>query len=221
MTDRRDAGPGGIATGAARIGGWIERGLDAVLALMILVMTGAIVWQVFARYVLDAAPNWSEELARFLMPWVAMVGSAAVLRGGGHVSVTALVERLGRGPAAVIRAVRDLVMLAIALVLIVHGYNFAELNGFQDSPAFEVPMSVPYAAMPVGGVLILLMVIIARLSRPGADWALPDPDAPVPDEGDGFVPVAMRHQDATAIPPHTAGTSQPAAHSKSTGKGVR
>ena len=65
------------------------------------------------------------------------------------------------------------------------------------------------------------MVIVARLSRPGADWALPDPDAPVPDEGDGFVPVAMRNQDAIAIAPHTAATSQPAAHSKSTGKGVR
>lgn len=196
MTPKRTSGPGGVAAGAGRLGRLVERVLDGVLALVIAAMTGAIVWQVFARYVLDAAPYWSEELARFLMPWIAMVGSAAVLRGGGHVAVTALIERLGSGPAAVLRIVRDLVMLGVAAVLVIHGLAFADLNSFQDSPAFEVPMSVPYMAMPVGGVLIAIMVVIARLSRPGADWALPDPDAPVEDEGEGFVPVAMRAAEA-------------------------
>lgn len=154
---------------ADRLATGIERVLDALLGLMLLVMTIAVIWQVFARYVLDQAPGWSEELARFLVVWITMLGASAVLRSGGHVTITALLEALPPGLARIVIAVRDLLLLVCALVLIWFGYRFAEINSFQASPAFEVPMSYVYGSLWIGAVLLVVMLGLSRLGRSG-DW---------------------------------------------------
>jgi len=154
---------------ADRLATGIERVLDVVLGLMLLVMTSAVVWQVFGRYVLDKAPSWSEELARYLVIWMTMLGASAVLRSGGHITITALLDALPRNLARAVVLVRDLLLLLCALVLVWFGYQFAEINGFQSSAAFEVPMSYVYGSLWVGAALLIVMLGLSRLGRRG-DW---------------------------------------------------
>lgn len=141
----------------------IERTLDALLGCAILVMVSSMIWQVVGRYVFNKAPGWSEELARFMMLWLTMLGSASALRSGGHLAVTSLVDSLRPRAQAVALALRDAVMVGAAGLLAWQGFLFAQLNGVQESAAMEIPMSVPYAALPVGALLILLMVVLSRL----------------------------------------------------------
>lgn len=141
----------------------LERLLDGVLAVALAVMLFSMLYQVFGRYVLDHAPGWSEELARYLMVWLTMLGSASVLRSGGHISVTTLTDRLGPAALASVLAVRDAALVATSGVLAWWGVLFSEMNGVQESAAMEIPMSIPYAALPAGAVLIVLMVLLARL----------------------------------------------------------
>jgi len=143
----------------------IERLLDGLLGCAIFVMAVSMSWQVIGRYVFGRAPGWSEELCRFLMLWVAMLGSAAVLRRGGHLTVTALLDALPPTWQAVLLALRDALMVAACGLLAWQGWLFAELNGAQDSAAMEIPMTWPYAALPVGGALIVLLVVLARVLR--------------------------------------------------------
>jgi TRAP-type C4-dicarboxylate transport system permease small subunit len=143
--------------------GGIERALDILLALMLAALVGSLGWQVFGRYVLDRAPSWSEELARFLMVWITMLGAAAVMRREGHIAVTALPDALGRGARRALAALRDLVVLAVAYVVGAYGFALADLLSVQSSPAFEVTMAVPFAALPAGAALIALMVVLRRL----------------------------------------------------------
>lgn len=143
----------------------LERLLDLLLGVMLLVLVSTLVYQVFGRYVLDKAPGWSEELARFLIVWIALVGSARVLRQNGHIAVSVLVDALPRGVKGLVLAIRDLAVLFAVYILVAYGLDFALLFGRQLSPAFEVPMTLPYSALPVGGALIGLMVVLARLTR--------------------------------------------------------
>lgn len=143
----------------------LERALDAVLALMLAVLVASLVWQVFGRYALDRAPGWSEELARFLMVWITMLGSAVVMRENGHISVSVFVDALPPGLRTLLLAIRDLVVLATVYILFAYGINLATLLKGQSSPAFEVTMALPYAALPAGAFLIGLAVILARLTR--------------------------------------------------------
>ena len=149
---------------AARAAAVLERLLDAIVCAMILVMAATIVWQVFARYVLDAAPGWSEELARFLMIWVTLLGGAAVLRGGGHIAVTALLDWLPPRSHPAVLALRDIAMLAALAVLVRFGWDYASLNAVQESAALEIRKSIIYAALPLGAILTMALLVLARLA---------------------------------------------------------
>ena len=43
----------------------------------LLLMTGIVAWQVFARYVLNASPAWAEQAALLLMIWYVFFAAAA------------------------------------------------------------------------------------------------------------------------------------------------
>ncbi len=140
----------------------VERALEAALLLLFLVMVGAIFWQVFARYVLESPTAWSEELARFLLVWVTMLGSALVLRDDDHVAVTLVIEQLPMGLRRAIGFVRDALILAMAGALAYYGAGLALLAHRQTSPGLNIPMAYPYAAIPVSAVLIALFLCFRR-----------------------------------------------------------
>lgn len=156
--------PGGEVNRAERLAQGIERLLDALLALMLLVMVVAIFYQIFGRYVLGRAPSWGEELARYLMVYVTMLGSAAELRKGGHITVTTMTDRLGPTGLRVLLAVRDVAVAATCGLLVNAGIGLASMMHRQSSPAFEIPMSIPYSAQPLGFALILVLLVAARLA---------------------------------------------------------
>jgi TRAP-type transport system small permease protein len=142
---------------------WLTRGVDTLLVVLFLVMVVVITWQVFARYVLESPTRWSEELARFLVVWVTMLGSAVVLRGDGHVAVTAIVERLPGIVRHVALFVRDAIVIASAGTLGWYGYLLAEHAGRQTAPGLGISMSWAYAAIPAGALLTPLFLLGARL----------------------------------------------------------
>ena len=149
---------------AARLARRLEWVLDQAIAALLVICTAAIAWQVFGRYVLGHAPSWGEEVARMAVAWLTMLGAAACLREGGHIAVTAVVDLLPPRARAVAAWLRDLAVLATAGVLAWAGTAFALMNQDQDSPALEIPMSIPYASLVVGAVLIALMLALQRLA---------------------------------------------------------
>jgi len=149
----------------------LERLLDALMAVALAVMVTTISYQVFGRYVLGKAPSWTEELTRFLLIWMTMLGSAASLRHGGHITVTFLVDLLNPLWQAVFLIIRDVFLVAVSGIFMYFGLKFALLNGAQESAALEIPMMIPYAALPVCGCLILLIVGVTRWARSPIDVA--------------------------------------------------
>ncbi len=153
----------------------IERALDAILGVMLLAVALTLFYQVFGRYVIGRAPAWTEELARMLVAWMAMLGTGACLRSGGHVAVGALVNAVPPRVRTVLLAIRDMAVMATAGVLTWAGARFAMLNADQDSAALEMSMAIPYSAMAVGAVLMALVLALARLGgqTPAVESILP------------------------------------------------
>lgn len=158
------AAPSPLQQRATRCAVYLERSLDALTATAVAVMTAAMFYQVFGRYVLSHAPSWSEELARFLMVWLTMLGSAAVLRHGGHITITTLTDALPAAAQRVVLAVRDTALVCTCGVLAWWGAGYALLNGAQESAGMEIRMSIPYAALPVGATLIAVLVLLSRFA---------------------------------------------------------
>ena len=85
----------------------------AVFAMAIMVLS--ILYQVVMRYGFNAAPNWSEELARFCMLWMTGLVAPAAYRRGGFVAIDTLTMLLPKN----IGAVLNFVLLAVALLVLV------------------------------------------------------------------------------------------------------
>lgn len=149
---------------ASRMATVLQRGLDVLLGLTLAVITLSLIYQVFGRYVLHSAPGWTEELSRLLIVWVAMLGSAACLRTGNHIAISALLIAVPHRVQAALLLVRDAAILACMGVLAWSGFNYALLNHSQESPALELPMSIPYAAIGIGALLTAVMLCLMRIS---------------------------------------------------------
>ena len=129
-----------------------------------IAMTVSTLGQVFCRFTQLFLFETSEEIARFSMCWLAMLGSAVALRQGRHLGVRVLVDRLPHGVYDKwLAPLIQLVMLAFFLLVVVKGWNFAMRGAYQVSPALMTPMMYPYLCLPVGGALMALSVIADML----------------------------------------------------------
>ena len=141
----------------------------AIVALM-LTMVGAILLGVFFRYVLNSALPWPEELSRFAMAWLTMLGAGLVVRYGGHIAVTFAVDRLGDRSRRVVEWFGRAVVVLFLALLLWFGADMTERAGRQRSAALEWSMSVPNLAMPIGAALMLyhLGMMVFRREDAGA-----------------------------------------------------
>ncbi|WFE74779.1 TRAP transporter small permease [Roseinatronobacter sp. S2] len=124
------------------------------------VMVGVVLAATFFRYVLNDPITWSEELARYLMIWIGLVGASVTLRHGEHIRITAIRKLL----PAPLRMITDLFVAAaigwFLWVMTVEGWAAAERGARQMSPALGVSMMWPLLAVPVAGGLMLVQHVI-------------------------------------------------------------
>ena len=74
-----------------------RKGLDLLLGsvccLMLAIMVGIACWQVISRYILDVPSTLTEEMLRFSLVWVSMLGMAFVVGKKKHISLTILLDK--------------------------------------------------------------------------------------------------------------------------------
>ncbi|WP_108663761.1 TRAP transporter small permease [Acuticoccus kandeliae] len=148
-----------------RIASAVERVIDLALIVLISVMVVSICYQVVGRYLLNHAPGWTEEIARFLMAWITMLGSAMVMRTDGHVAVTIAADILPDPLRHAVGWLRDALILTMAGALGYYGYLFALIGDRRDSAAMEISMYWPHLSIPVGAALIALLLLLRRLDQ--------------------------------------------------------
>jgi TRAP-type C4-dicarboxylate transport system permease small subunit len=136
-----------------------------VVAVILGVMSIVVFSQVVYRYVLEAPLPWSEELARYLMVWLVLLGASLGVRHKALIGMEALVNIF---PAWLKRFSVETVLvvsLAFLAVVVYFGTRLAIMNHSQVSPAMEIPMSIPYAAVPVGGILMIANALAVAMER--------------------------------------------------------
>jgi TRAP-type C4-dicarboxylate transport system permease small subunit len=116
----------------------------AVAGLALLAMCAVEAWQVFARYVLNDSPSWTEPLALLFMSTTMMLGAAAGVRSNRHFGFFILVESVKPPLRRVLRAIALLIAAAIGLMLAVWGAQM--LVDAWDYPIAGAPLPQGVAA---------------------------------------------------------------------------
>ena len=148
---------GMVRPAAARILDRMSRGLNTAVEALIAVVTGLMVAivaaQVFARYVLNHSLFWSEELARYLLVWLAVLGATAGYRRGLHPALDLFQGRLGPAATRALRVSTGLICLFFFVLLIYYGASFAYFVRAQITPALQLPKWIVMSILPLGGAI--------------------------------------------------------------------
>jgi C4-dicarboxylate transporter DctQ subunit len=116
--------------------------------------------QILFRYVLKISAPWTEEAARYLMIWMALLASGLAFRNGEHFNIDFLLSRLTLRHRILLNQGTNLLSSIFILCIIFWGIPFAKLGFFTISPGLQITMFLPYLAVPVGGVIMLLNLIL-------------------------------------------------------------
>ncbi len=138
--------------------------LGAIVAALVLV----VLWGVATRFVLADPSQWTEETARLLMIWLTMIGAAVADYRREHLGVDYVVAKFDPTAQRLVMVVAELCVVAFAAAAMVYGGGLLMtrlLDVGQVTPALGIRMGWVYAAIPIGGLAIVLAGIerIARL----------------------------------------------------------
>jgi TRAP-type transport system small permease protein len=132
----------------------------AMLVLMTL-MTASVILGVFFRYVLNDPLVWSEEVARYSMVWVSVLGGGLAFRRGGHIAVTFVLDYFHGSLRRVIVIAGGIGIFFFLAIMFWYGWDMAERVARQRSAALRISMSYAYAAIPVGAALMMYHMLVA------------------------------------------------------------
>lgn len=146
----------------------LNRVLEVILIMLLGVMVLNVSWQVFSRYVLANPSSFTDELARYLMIWLGVLGTAYVSGKRLHVAIDILHSQLSLSSQKTMRKVIfSIVILATFLIFIIGGSRLVYLSYLlgQKSAALQIPLYLVYVCVPLSGACIIFYKINDLISN--------------------------------------------------------
>lgn len=129
----------------------------ASAALVIMALTQA--WQVFARYVLNASPGWTEPVALLLMSVAVMLGASVAVRRESHFAFSGLVHAAPPKVQAALKTLSRGVILLSGIGLAVLGGHLTIDDWSVAMAGAGMPAGLRFLALSVGGMLIAVFAL--------------------------------------------------------------
>ena len=145
-----------LASSLARV----TENVGAVLMLLIIIVNFL---QVFFRYVLMDPLGWTEEVMRYSVVWLTFITAGATLWYGEHMVVDVLDHFCPPRLRKIHRCVVYLAVIAFCLIMVVYGLPLAVRNLQQFSPSARITMIIPYMAIVVGPLLVIVIAVCAAV----------------------------------------------------------
>ena len=137
----------------------LATGATAVACLALVGMTLVETWQVFARYVLNDSPSWSEPVVLLMMSMAMMFGAAAGVRSESHFGFFIALHIAPPPVKRVLLAISRLVVIAIGLMLAFWGVVLLIDDWSIPMAAAPLPQGLVFLPIGVGGALIALFAL--------------------------------------------------------------
>lgn len=137
----------------------IEKAERAVLALSMAAMVVLMLYQVILRYVFSASNSWSEELVRYLFILDVMLAASIAVRRNSHLQIDVLINCFSPKLKRIFTIAATLAGIVFLALLFWYSLDLCMTATSNISPGLGIPMSIPYACVPLGAVLMILTSI--------------------------------------------------------------
>ena len=147
-----------------------NRFLEIMLIAIFAVLVFDVLFQVFSRYVLNTSFSWTEELARFSLIWLSILGAAYLNAKREHLSMDFLYRKLSASSKKKMSILIEVFIFLFALVvMVIGGMNlvYTTLHLGQLSGTLRIPLGYVYAIFPLCGILIMCFSVfhISKISK--------------------------------------------------------
>jgi len=161
MTDNtRNSSAKRVGETSALLGARLNKAVEWLCALILGVLVLDVGVGIVGRYLIDLPVTWTEELARYLMIWAALLAVSSGVARRDHVAVTALLDRLPPNARRQVCAAIDALAFAFFAFLCYFGIGMTEQGATQYATIFEMTMWLPFAAVPVSSALVCLQLVL-------------------------------------------------------------
>lgn len=136
----------------------IDKVLEVFLVFLLAILVIDVFWQVISRYVLNSPSSFTDELARMLLIWVGILGSAWATGKKMHLAIDFLINKFSVKNK---KTIDTLINISVALfaffVMIVGGGNliYILLKLGNETAALSLPIGFVYSVIPLSGLLIM------------------------------------------------------------------
>ena len=158
----------------------IKIAVDKVLEWTLIILMAAnvlnVLWQVFTRFVLKNPSSFTEELARYLLIWVGLLGASYVAGQKMHLAIDVLINRLkGRARRLDEYLIEVLIFIFALFVMVFGGLRLViiTLTLNQISAVLRIKLGYVYLVLPLSGLLLMFysLLFIAEIYRKQKDIA--------------------------------------------------
>ncbi|MDO9508543.1 MAG: TRAP transporter small permease [Thermovirgaceae bacterium] len=151
----------GISVWTARLERLSAWSAGAFLVLMI----ADILMGVFSRYFLHSSVIWTEEVARFSLVWLVMMGACGAFLHGDHMAIDFIIKRMHPSAQKVAALVRLVISFMVLGLMIVLGLNNAISMWHMQTMALNIPKTIPLLSLPVGFLLLIAAIVLTHLPK--------------------------------------------------------
>ena len=126
-----------------------------ILSLMVIIVFS----NVASRYFLNFSIAWSEEVARFMLIWLAMFGAVLAYVEDEHLGLDILVKQMPRQMAHAVAILADFLVLYAIYLITLGGVEMVGTSWNWMSPATATPYGLVYLVVPAAGIVLFLQTI--------------------------------------------------------------
>jgi len=140
----------------------IDQLLAGFLALLMTAIVIDVSWQVITRFLLSTPSSYTEELARFLLVWIGLLGASYAYRTRAHLGLDLLTNQLPPKSKALVELIAVFCSATFAVLVMVYGGSQLVLLTFelkQTSASLGIPIGFVYMVIPLSGLLITLYAL--------------------------------------------------------------
>lgn len=137
----------------------LEKWMLYLITILLFGIVFLLAAQIFVRNVMGTSIHWSDEIARYLLIWMSMLGAALGIRYLSHVNMDFVMSLLPPRLRVGLAVICDLIVLGFVLVFMYRSFFYTIEQFFIRSTTAGIPMGIPYISLPIAGLLMIVFLL--------------------------------------------------------------
>ncbi|MCH6233674.1 TRAP transporter small permease [Cognataquiflexum rubidum] len=136
----------------------LDKVVSGLLVILMALMVFNVTWQVLSRYVVQNPSSFTDELSRYMLIWLGMLGAAYVAGQNQHIAIDLLPNRLiGKSKMKLMILINVIVLFFAFSVMVMGGINLVYITFIlgQKSATMQIPLAYIYTILPISGLLVI------------------------------------------------------------------